>query len=531
MNKRAWPVGERIDQSGHKVHLYIWLYDPRVGLVISDKHLWHTELADIGGVSHVNPSRKTCRGVINLHPETKTGEVYMYAQGWWNHWDAEFIPDEVWKALESKFKGYKLQEQLNDDGIEAMVKGTVGSLKHKQAWPVGERTDQYGRKIHVYLWVDDPKEGLLVSDKYEWHGAFEDQNKVDLLRDCERGLVVLYPKTKTGDVYMYHGSGHSDAEFIPNEVWKHLQARFKGYRLEEKQGLEEEIASYWERAERAGRIKLPKPSRILAFKNALLQPAFVINKQAWPVGERTDRYGRKVHVYLWVNDDKKGLFVSDKQKWHYEVLLDNELTENYKTTRGLVVLYPKTKTGDVFMYARGTSNHGESRFIPNDVWKNLQLKFKGYKLEEQHGIANAASEGADIIPEAQPIYASTPIVASRSPIKSPTYPQVLPDAIAIANYIESHSNSEVDYWLIVENFEGCKAVLRELPITSIKEGDPDHNMPVSGRETRYKKRPMDTLPPLIVQEGVILDGNHRYRAAVANGLKSIWCYEIECGEE
>ena len=128
---------------------------------------------------------------------------------------------------------------------------TYGVTTQKTAWQVGKSIDRKGHKVHVYLWVDSPESGLIISDEYPFH--------IDLAMDegdlssaeygrCKRGMIILYPELKKGDVFMYenqtvYGISHGDAAFIDNDIWRELVHQFKGYKLEEKQGLSDAVSS------------------------------------------------------------------------------------------------------------------------------------------------------------------------------------------------------------------------------------------------------------------------------------------------
>lgn len=111
----------------------------------------------------------------------------------------------------------------------------------KTAWQVGRRGDAHG-----YIWAYY-KGKLAVSDELEWHGdlmeeAFPD-NENGSFDAQSRGLIVLYPKTKTGYVMAYQGDTHSEAEFIPNDVWNAIKKKFPGYQLFEQPGITDLLMS------------------------------------------------------------------------------------------------------------------------------------------------------------------------------------------------------------------------------------------------------------------------------------------------
>ena len=109
---------------------------------------------------------------------------------------------------------------------------------------------------------------------------------------------------------------------------------------------------------------------------------------------------------------------------------------------------------------------------------------------------------------------------------SSEYPQILHDEYEIANYIFSLSSSYVDTNFIEEYFYRCYASLQKLPIDSIKEGNKDHNISNPANEKKFLNLSPDTIPPIVVMDGEIEDGNHRYQVAKKKGMKEIWCYVI-----
>jgi hypothetical protein len=110
------------------------------------------------------------------------------------------------------------------------------------------------------------------------------------------------------------------------------------------------------------------------------------------------------------------------------------------------------------------------------------------------------------------------------------YSHILKDADAIAEYISSISSSYVNEEFISEYFRGCQAVLKNIPINSVHEGNADSNVRSEAKEKRYIKKSSQTIPPLVVWDGEIVDGNHRYRVAKQLGLTSLWCYVVIVGE-
>lgn len=103
----------------------------------------------------------------------------------------------------------------------------------------------------------------------------------------------------------------------------------------------------------------------------------------------------------------------------------------------------------------------------------------------------------------------------------------LKDAISIANYVESLSSYDVDKDFIEEYFRGCHAVLKWVPLDYLTEGNSDTNLRDDNKEQLYMTMSEYSCPPILVEEGVIQDGNYRFRVARNNGYLGIWAYEVK----
>ena len=107
------------------------------------------------------------------------------------------------------------------------------------------------------------------------------------------------------------------------------------------------------------------------------------------------------------------------------------------------------------------------------------------------------------------------------------YPDILKDEEEIADYISSLATEEVDEELIREYFIGTHAVLKWVDVDSIREGDSDHHISDEEKELEYKYMDSSTMPPIVIEDGKIMDGNHRYRVAKAKGLEKIRAYIVK----
>lgn len=107
------------------------------------------------------------------------------------------------------------------------------------------------------------------------------------------------------------------------------------------------------------------------------------------------------------------------------------------------------------------------------------------------------------------------------------YPSRLNDEYEIAEYISQLASDYVDEELIQDYFRDSYADLKVVSIDSIEEGDPNHNIKQNKKERKYLKMDPNTIPPLVVDNGTIIDGNHRYRVAKQLGLKTIKIYDVQ----
>lgn len=106
------------------------------------------------------------------------------------------------------------------------------------------------------------------------------------------------------------------------------------------------------------------------------------------------------------------------------------------------------------------------------------------------------------------------------------WPDILPNNRAIAAVIAELASDYVDEDFAAEYFFGRCARLRWVPIEELQEGNPDTNQRSRAKERRYAKLDQRTAPPLVVEDGVIKDGGHRFRVGKAAGAAGFWCYDV-----
>lgn len=104
---------------------------------------------------------------------------------------------------------------------------------------------------------------------------------------------------------------------------------------------------------------------------------------------------------------------------------------------------------------------------------------------------------------------------------------LLKDNYEIADYIQENSTHDVDYELIVENYQGYEAILIEIDLKDLKVPKSDNHQKDAKKQKKYNSLNQDNSPPIVIDEkNEIIDGNHRYRAAKHNKLISIKAYKI-----
>ena len=96
----------------------------------------------------------------------------------------------------------------------------------------------------------------------------------------------------------------------------------------------------------------------------------------------------------------------------------------------------------------------------------------------------------------------------------------------IAAYIAEYSSDEVDFSLVVDFYHGAEATLQRVQIADLTERAADANVPCATKQAMYESLPEATMPPIVVEGGVVQDGNHRLRACIARGLLNVLAYVV-----
>lgn len=117
--------------------------------------------------------------------------------------------------------------------------------------------------------------------------------------------------------------------------------------------------------------------------------------------------------------------------------------------------------------------------------------------------------------------------AEEIPPKPPGFAERLKNGDEIADYIETWAGYPVDNEFVSERFRDHHAELKLLPITEIKPGWQGANVRNPANERKYQRMSVKTIPPILVQDGVIVDGHHRFRSAQKRGLTHLWAYVVD----
>lgn len=106
------------------------------------------------------------------------------------------------------------------------------------------------------------------------------------------------------------------------------------------------------------------------------------------------------------------------------------------------------------------------------------------------------------------------------------FPDVLRNAQELADYVVTWAIGEVCSETAWEAFRDCQGTLRWFAMDEIAPQTGDGHRRVPSRERRYRKLDRTTCPPILVMEGVIQDGHHRHRVALARGDAGMWGYDV-----
>jgi hypothetical protein len=110
------------------------------------------------------------------------------------------------------------------------------------------------------------------------------------------------------------------------------------------------------------------------------------------------------------------------------------------------------------------------------------------------------------------------------PARPPDFPLTLTNSEEIADHIEACSTEYVDIEYIAEAFAGYGAVLRYVSMNEISSGYAENNISDPDKIASYGSLPLETMPPIVLENGVVQDGNHRHQVALSRGAAGMWAY-------
>jgi hypothetical protein len=91
------------------------------------------------------------------------------------------------------------------------------------------------------------------------------------------------------------------------------------------------------------------------------------------------------------------------------------------------------------------------------------------------------------------------------------FKSILKNNEEITDFIVCYASAPVDEKVILEYFNGCKAILKTVEVSCLIQNNLNSNIKNSKNEKHFQSLPFATLPPLVVENNLVLDGNHRLR--------------------
>lgn len=108
-----------------------------------------------------------------------------------------------------------------------------------------------------------------------------------------------------------------------------------------------------------------------------------------------------------------------------------------------------------------------------------------------------------------------------------SWKQNLCSSSEIASYVVGLSNYDVCREQIEEYFFNCHAKLVWISIRSLEISSPDHNLNDDVRQSVCDSLEISTMPPLLIENGKVIDGHHRLRTLLKQGALYHWAYDVE----
>lgn len=113
---------------------------------------------------------------------------------------------------------------------------------------------------------------------------------------------------------------------------------------------------------------------------------------------------------------------------------------------------------------------------------------------------------------------------------APVWLPVLHNPRALSAYMATLATDDFDAEYVEELFHNTHAKLAWVDIAELKQGPQDNNARSATKARSYAKLSSATRPPIVVDDGIVRDGNHRFRDAIKKGETQILAYVVADGE-
>jgi len=115
--------------------------------------------------------------------------------------------------------------------------------------------------------------------------------------------------------------------------------------------------------------------------------------------------------------------------------------------------------------------------------------------------------------------------------KDNVWPEFLANAQAIAEYVSELSPYEISEEQLEEHYHGQRARLTWLDLSKVILASDEHHVPSKKRQKAVDRLPVETMPPLLVENFCLDDGYHRFRKLMQEGVTHHWAYVVELAPE
>jgi hypothetical protein len=126
---------------------------------------------------------------------------------------------------------------------------------------------------------------------------------------------------------------------------------------------------------------------------------------------------------------------------------------------------------------------------------------------------------------------STPQQPNTKTAKDRVWPEFLVSAQAIAEYVSELSPYAISEEQLEEHYHGQRARLTWLDLSKVILVSDEHHVPSKKRQKAVDVLPVETMPPLLVENFCLDDGYHRFRKLIQEGVTHHWAYMVELAPE